>query len=180
MVVGDNTIIGTGVYDEGSVVNIRAIPDLGWEFVEWTGDTVSLTNRLSNNTDIVMNGNYDIAAHFIYPIINHSISNVALIPQWPATLNYGEKIKIRFNYSTNDETAAYVHVHPFSNRTVTSGYLYNGTNFYQPWQQKGDIDFTINLQPGQVIVDQLRFQIINISQSKILYEIFIPVSYTFQ
>ena len=68
MAVGDNTITGTGIYDEGSVVNIRANPETGWEFIEWTGNIVTVTNRFLNNTEIVMNGDYDITAHFTYPV----------------------------------------------------------------------------------------------------------------
>ena len=180
MAVGDNTITGTGIYDEGSAVNIRANPDLGWEFVEWTGDIGTITNRFSNNTDIVINGNYDIIANFTYPIITHTISNVVFNPQWPATLNYGERVQIVFDYSTNDKTAVYVFTHPFSNGSLAPGYLSGGTVFYKPWQHRGESDFTISLQLGQVIVDQIRLQIVNVIQSKILYEIFIPVSYTFQ
>jgi len=180
MVVGENTIIGTGIYNEGSVVNIRANPETGWEFIEWTGDIGTITNRFSNNTDIVMNGNYEITAHFTYPVITHSISNVALNPQWPATLNYGERVKIEFNYATNDKTAVYVFMHPFSNGSITPGYLSNGERIYHPWQNRGEVDFTVRLQSGQVVVDQIRLQIVNVIQSKILYEIYIPVSYTFQ
>jgi hypothetical protein len=180
MAVGDNTITGAGIYDEGSVVNIRANPETGWEFIEWTGNIVTVTNRFLNNTEIVMNGDYDITAHFTYPVITHTISNMVINPQWPATLNYGERVKIEFDYSTNDKTAVYVFARPFSNGSLAPGYLSSGINFYKPWQHKGECDFTISLQPGQVIVDQIRFQIVNVIQSKILYEIFIPVSYTFQ
>jgi hypothetical protein len=180
MAIGDNTIIGAGIYDEGSVVNIRANPETGWEFIEWTGNIVTVTNRFLNNTDIVMNGDYDITAHFTYPVITHTISNVVFNPQWPATLNYGERVRIGFDYSTNDKSAVYVFMHPFLNGSVTPGYLYSGTNFYHPWEHKGEIDFTISLQSGQVVVDQIRFQIMNVIQTKILYEVFVPVSYTFQ
>ena len=180
MPVSENTIIGAGIYDEGSVINIRANPELGWEFVEWTGDIGTVISRFSNNTDIVMNGDYDITAHFTYPVITHNISNVVFNPQWPATLNYGEWVKIMFDYLNNDKTAVYIFARPFSNGSLAPGYLSGGTVFYNPWQRRGESDFTISLQPGQVIIDQIRFQIMNVIQSKILYETFIPVSYTFQ
>ena len=180
MAVSDNTITGAGIYNEGTVVNIRANPDTEWEFVEWTGDIGAITNRFSNNTEIVMNGNYNITANFTFPVITHNISNVVINPQWPATLNYGERVKIVFDYSTNDKTAVFIFARPFSNGSLAPGYLSSGTIFYKPWQHKGESDFTISLQPGQVIVDQIRFQTVNVIQSKILYEIFIPVSYTFQ
>ena len=180
MPVGDNTIIGAGIYDEGSVVNIRANPDLGWEFVEWTGDIGTVTNRFSNNTDIVMNGNYDITPHFTYPVITHSIANVALNPQWPATLNYGEWVTLEFNYFIDERFPVYITPRPFSNGALAPGYLASGSNQYDSFRGKGESNFTINLQPSQVIVDQIRFQIAPLHEGAILYEFFIPVSYTFQ
>jgi len=89
-------------------------------------------------------------------------------------------VEISFNYETNDKTAVYIFVHPFTNGSITPGYLFGGRRIYHPWQNKGEISFTISSQPKQITVDQIRFQIMNIVQTKILYEIFIPVSYTFQ
>ncbi len=180
MPVGQDTLSGAGAYREGSKVNIRANPELGWEFTGWTGDIGTVTNPILGNTEIVMNGNYNITAHFASLSITHSISGVVLEPQWPATLNYGERVKIGFDYSTNDTIAVYIFMHPLTNGTITPAYLSSGKSFYQPWQHKGESEFTVSAQAGQVVVDQLRFQIINIYQSEIIYEIFVPVSYTFQ
>jgi len=180
MPVSENTITGAGVYNEGSLVNIRTSPDPGWDFVEWTGDIDTVMSRFSSNTYIVMNGNYDITANFFYPVISHRISNVVFNPAWPATLSYGERVKIIFDFETNDKTAVYIFIRPLSNGVLAPGYLSGGSVFYNPWQHKGEVDFTLSIQPGQIIVDQIRFQIMNIIQTKILYETLIPVSYTFQ
>jgi hypothetical protein len=180
MPVNESTFLGEGVYKEGSRINVSASAGTGWEFIEWTGDIEAITNRFASNIDIAMNGNYEITAHFTYPIITHSISNVALNPETPEQLSFGEKIKVSFDYETNDKTAVYIFIHPYTKGSITSDHLFNGRRIYYPWQREGEVDFTIKLQSQKVVVDQIRFLIMNIVQTEILYEIFMPVSYTFQ
>jgi len=179
MPINESTFLGEGMYKEGSRINISASAGTGWEFIEWTGDIDTVTSRFSSNTDIAMNGNYEIVAHFTYPIITHNISNVVFNIEQPAKLSYGEQVEISFNYKTNDKTAVYIFIHPFSNGSITPGYLFSGNRIYHPWQCNGEVVFTVRLQPSQVVVDQIRFQIMNIVQTKILCEIFIPVRYIF-
>ena len=52
-----------GVYDAGTVVNLTATPDTGYEFVNWTGDTGTIAN-VTAATTITMTGNYSIVANF--------------------------------------------------------------------------------------------------------------------
>jgi len=180
MPVNENTFVGAGMYKEGSKINIRASAETGWEFIEWTGDIETIANRFSSNTDIVMNGNYEITAHFTYPEIAHSISNVVFNPEPPAQLSFGEKVKVSFDYKTNDKIAVYIFIDPFTNGSITSEYLLNGRRLYHPWQSKGEVDFTFTLQTDPVVVDQMRFRIMNIYETDVLYEIFVPVNYTFK
>ncbi len=180
MPVNENTFVGAGIYNAGTKVNIRANPELGWDFVEWTGDIETVVSRFSSNTDIVMKSNYEIKAHFTYPVIIHNISNVVFDPETPNQLNFGEKVKISFDYCTNDKTAVYIFIHPFSGGNILSNYLFDGGRIYHPWQSKGEVGFTFKLQPDIVIVDQLRFRIMNIVQTEIIYEFFVPINYTFQ
>ena len=180
MSINESTFLGMGKYKEGSAINISASAATGWDFIEWTGDIETINNRFSSNTDIVMNGNYEITAHFNYPIITHSISNVVFSPETPARLSFGEKVKVSFDYQTNDKIAAYIFMHPFTNGSITSEYLFSGGRIYHPWQRKGEVNFTIKPQVQPVVIDQIRFRIMNIYQTEILNEIFVPVSYTFQ
>ena len=67
---GSVTAPGTGTfgpYNCSAVVNLSAAPDLGYEFVSWSGDTATIANPYSPSTNITMNGNYSITANFGLP-----------------------------------------------------------------------------------------------------------------
>jgi uncharacterized repeat protein (TIGR02543 family) len=55
---------GTFVYDEGDVVKLVATPDLGYGFVNWTGDVGTVANVNAASTSITMNGGYSLTANF--------------------------------------------------------------------------------------------------------------------
>jgi hypothetical protein len=56
---------GTFDYDKGTVVNLVATPDAGYQFVEWTGDVDTIGNVNAAITIITTNGNYSITANFV-------------------------------------------------------------------------------------------------------------------
>ena len=178
---GSGTPGGADAYDEGTAVSISADPDADWEFVEWTGDIDTISDRLSSNTTIVIDGDYTITARFrLQVIIPTNIFNVVFNPPWPVTLGYGEQVAFEFDYYIDERFPVYITPRPISNGALAPGYLASGSNQYDSFRGKGESDFTINLQPGQVIVDQIRFQIAPLHEGAVLYEFFIPVSYTFQ
>ncbi|MFO7773727.1 MAG: S8 family serine peptidase, partial [Dehalococcoidia bacterium] len=55
---------GTFTYEEGSVVDLVAVADSGYVFVEWTGDTGTIADVNAASTTITMNGDYSITATF--------------------------------------------------------------------------------------------------------------------
>ena len=62
---GSATTPGEGTsftYDEGTVVSFMATPDVGYKFVNWTGD--GITHPDSATTTVTMNGDYSIKANF--------------------------------------------------------------------------------------------------------------------
>lgn len=64
---GSVTTPGEGrffIYEEGTVVNLIAKPDSGYEFVRWTGDVDTIANVNASSTTITMKGAYYICAHF--------------------------------------------------------------------------------------------------------------------
>lgn len=61
---------GLFTYEIGAVVNLTAIPDLGWEFESWTG---SVANPSSATTTITMNQNQVVVANF-YEIPTHVLT----------------------------------------------------------------------------------------------------------
>jgi hypothetical protein len=190
---GYGTISGYGTYDEGSVASIRASADSKWEFVEWTGDIDTVGNRLSSRTSVVMDRDYTITANFgLREITPHTVYNIVLDPQWPAILYFDEWIKINFEYTIEFNfysegefdidivPDAHILARPFTNGALSPGYLVRGYNFLRPWDKEGECEFTINPQPDQVVVDQIRFQITNADKTIIFHEFFVPVIYTFQ
>jgi uncharacterized repeat protein (TIGR02543 family) len=56
-----NPTIGDHEYQEGTVVNISAIPDQDWQFASWSGD---VANPNSSSTTITMDANKSITANF--------------------------------------------------------------------------------------------------------------------
>jgi hypothetical protein len=57
--------VDTFTYDEGTVVDLVATPDVGYRFVEWTGDVGTIADVHDATTTITMNGDYAITANFI-------------------------------------------------------------------------------------------------------------------
>ena len=52
------------IYDPGTVVSLNATPDVGYQFVEWTGNVSTVANVTAAIINITMNGNYLITANF--------------------------------------------------------------------------------------------------------------------
>ncbi len=55
---------GTHTYEGGDVVELEAVADEGYKFVNWTGDDGTIDDTLSNSTTITMEDDHDITAHF--------------------------------------------------------------------------------------------------------------------
>jgi len=65
---------GVFTYDEGTVVDLVAIPDAGYRFVEWTGDVGTIADVHDASTTITMNGDYAVRANFV-PIYDLTVSS---------------------------------------------------------------------------------------------------------
>jgi hypothetical protein len=55
---------GRFIYEEGTVVNLVAEPASGYEFAMWTGDADTIANVNAASTNITMDSDYYICAHF--------------------------------------------------------------------------------------------------------------------
>jgi len=185
---GKGTFIGTGTYEIGSVIPIGVNPDPDWDFVEWTGDTDTIADRFRSNTEVILNDSYIITAHLKPKIIPPTtISNVILYPQSPTTLYYDEWISIDFKYLINagyvdpDQDDIFILPRPLSNGSLSPGYQSAPSPIFASGQSEGEGAFTINWwQPGETIVDQVRFQILNADKTVVKYEFFFPVYFRFQ
>ena len=63
---GNVTVRGEGTFAHpaGSVAQLVATADGGYQFVSWTGDIADIANPSAASTVIAMNGNYAIIANF--------------------------------------------------------------------------------------------------------------------
>jgi len=63
---GSATEPGEGIftYTTGAVVDLLAVPDLGFVFADWTGDVGDVGNTTAADTTITMNDDYAIQANF--------------------------------------------------------------------------------------------------------------------
>jgi hypothetical protein len=55
---------GSFIYYVGTVVNLVATAEEGYEFFAWTGDTQTVDDAVNADTTIIMNGDYVIVANF--------------------------------------------------------------------------------------------------------------------
>lgn len=101
---GRGTIIPTPdrpYYAKNSVVNLVAVPDAGYHFIDWTGSAVNagrVANTASPATTVTMAGSYDVFANFeINPysvtVATVGHGSVAKNPDKPAYL-WGEQITL--------------------------------------------------------------------------------------
>ena len=56
---------GTFTYRKGTAASLVAAPDVGFRFLEWTGDVDTIADVTSGTTTIAMNGDYSVIANFV-------------------------------------------------------------------------------------------------------------------
>jgi hypothetical protein len=59
---------GTRIYDEGTVVSLVATADVGYQFLDWTGDADTIGDVDASSTTITINANHSITARFVAEI----------------------------------------------------------------------------------------------------------------
>jgi uncharacterized repeat protein (TIGR02543 family) len=90
-------------YDSASVVQLTAIPDVGYHFTGWSGDLSGTTNPIN----VTMNVNKNITANFainVYRIFSSADATGAIYPHGDMYVNYGDSITFRM------EPGAYCHI----------------------------------------------------------------------
>ncbi len=112
-----------------------------------------------------------------YTFGNFLVENIQRCPAAPVRLEHGERVNIHWDYYNDEGQDTRVFVRPFTNGSLSPGYGASGSPLYPVGGGNGNDFFTINA--GDVLVDQLRFQVTDANQSAILAEYFIPVHYEF-
>ncbi len=107
----------------------------------------------------------------------HSIGNIVMTPGTPAELLDNERINIEFTYVTEDQGGVRIFVFPYTKGRLTPNAAVSPSPLYPVGKGNGTGFFTI--MSSDVVVDQVKFQMTNKDQSKVLLEFFIEVEYLF-
>ena len=108
---------------------------------------------------------------------DYNIESIELCPADPVRLENGERVKINYGYFNDEGQNTRIFVRPFSNGALSPGYAASGSPLYGTGSGTANDFFTIN--SGDVVVDQLRFQVTTGDQTGQFAEYFIPVQYVF-
>jgi hypothetical protein len=108
---------------------------------------------------------------------NMLIENVQMCPPSPARLEHDNRVNIQYGIYNDEGQPVRIFVRPFTQGAPSPAYAASGSPSYVVGSGLADDYFTIT--SGDVVVDQLRFQVTTDDQSTVLAEYFIPVQYTF-
>jgi hypothetical protein len=91
---GSVTTPGEGVftYDKGTVVDLVAEAEEGYQFVEWTGDVGTIADVYAASINTTMNGDYSITANFmvVYDLSIYSTDGGSVTTPGEGVFTYGE------------------------------------------------------------------------------------------
>jgi len=83
----------SGPYYYGDVVELTAVPDVGWSFQSWSGDLLGSVNP----TTIVIDGNKTVTATFtqnVYTLTTTVIGSGSVIRDDPGPYHYGDTVEL--------------------------------------------------------------------------------------
>lgn len=118
-----------------------------------------------------------LPVHYLFTDAAHVVTDIHLLPDTPNVLALGEDLDMRFNYVTRQPEGVRIFFRPFTNGALTPSYAAHGSGVYPISGGSGTGFFTIT--SGNVVVDQIRVQMLNADQSLLLFEAFLPVYYRF-
>jgi hypothetical protein len=77
---GEVIIPGEGIftYDTGAVVDLVAVPEEGYYFVNWSGDVGTVADVFAATTTITMSADYSITANFVEVLTFYPNTNVGV------------------------------------------------------------------------------------------------------
>ena len=150
--------------------SIKVIVDVHKKLTELDETNNSLTRRVSCKKAVA--GTIGTA---IATLRHFSISNIRFSPASPASLNFKDNVKIWFDYKSSEDV--HIWARPMTKGSTTPNYGAHGSPLYPKGSGNGEGFFTIT--KGKVTVDRVRFQMMDKTKKKVLYEKFVPVKYTF-
>lgn len=107
-----------------------------------------------------------------------TVTIVTLSPQSPASLTFGDRVTITYDYDVLEEDGVRIWVMPYTGGSISPKYSYTSSPLFRG---KGSRDVTITITSGEseVVVDQLKIEIADASGDYTISEFFETVEYTF-
>jgi len=90
---GSVNLNNSGPYYYGDVIELTAVPNIGWSFQSWSGDV----SGSSNPTTLLINGNKTVTATFtqnVYTLTTTVIGNGVIIRNSTGPYHYGDTVKL--------------------------------------------------------------------------------------
>ena len=107
-------------------------------------------------------------------------NSIALTPRTPNVLRYGENISLTFKYTTNVAGGVRIFARPMTNGALTPNYGAHGSGIYPVGSGSASGWFTIMSGPLTTVVDHIRIQMYNADQSRLVYQVQLPVQYQYK
>jgi len=107
----------------------------------------------------------------------HSVSKITLNPPTPNILVHGDEVHVSFSYSTTEPGGVRIFARPYVGKNRAPGYASSGAVLSPTGSGTSKQYFTITR--GSVKVNRIKFEMYNDDQTKLLFEIFLPVYYEF-
>ncbi len=109
---------------------------------------------------------------------DHLVTQVSLAPLTPNILRLNQNVTIDFTYTTNEAGGVRIFARPMSGAALTPNYAASGAGLSPVGTGTASQYFTIT--SGNPTVTRIRFQMWNATQTVLLAETFVPVSYQFK
>ncbi|MGB4206057.1 MAG: InlB B-repeat-containing protein, partial [Bacteroidales bacterium] len=91
------TVVGSGIYNVGDTVNISAIPNTGWEFINWTDSEGNLISNQPEHSflmpaeDLTLIANFEITEYTLTLVANPEAGGIVL---GAGIYNFGDEVNI--------------------------------------------------------------------------------------
>ncbi len=105
------------------------------------------------------------------------IYNIQVNPTTVAAMQWNQDVTITFNYKASTAGGIRIFARPMSGNALTPAYAASGSPLYPVGTGAGTQSFTIT--SGSAVVDKIRFQVYNDSQSQLLLQFYVPVKFTY-
>ena len=109
---------------------------------------------------------------------DHMVTNISLGVDSPNILRVNQNVTLSFVYNTTEPDGVLIFARPFTNGSLSPSYAAHPSQTY-PTSAGGQGSGFFTITTGEVVVDEIRIQMWNVSQTTLLFEAFLPVYYLF-